>query len=273
MPELPEVETVRSELEDLLADQKVIDIKNPSKFTLRKPVDWPKKKIDVSGVSRWGKRIFINLEDENHFDISLGMTGAFRLDNSYKSKLHDHVVLCLEDQKTKNKSVDRITYLVYNDPRRFGWIQYKNEAPVLKGWDPILSSSKEKEGLIQKMRASKKDLYSFLMDQTHIVGLGNIYVQEALFRAGAYPFKRANKTSYKKLSLVIDKAQEVLREALRYKGTTIINYRSATGQEGGFQDKLKVYGKTKLDKCSVCSGPFKKIQKARSVTFCRSCQK
>jgi len=273
MPELPEVETVRQELESFLIGRKVTEIENPSNLGLRKPVNWPKEKIGISGVSRWGKRLFINLGDEKHFDVSLGMTGSFRREKCYRPKLHDHVVFRLEDQKLESSPIARGVHLIYNDPRRFGWIQYRSEAPVMKGWDPILSSSIEKKELIQKMKSSKKDLYSFLMDQTHIVGLGNIYVQEALFRAKAYPFKRAHKTSYKKLSLIIDKAQEVLREALNHKGTTIINYKSATGQQGGFQNKLQVYGKTNLDKCSLCTGPLKKVKKARSVSFCRYCQK
>jgi len=263
MPELPEVETVRSELAEFLIGRELVKVASPSKKNLRKPLNWPKKTLKINDVTRWGKRLFINFNELEHLDISLGMTGSFRKESNFKARTHDHLVFTLDDSSK----------LIFTDPRRFGWVEYKSGAQNLKGWDPILSPLEEKTNLIKVMKSSKKDLYSFLMDQTNIVGLGNIYVQEALFRAGAYPFKRCHKTSYADLDLIIEKSQEILKEALKFRGTTIINYKSAKGESGGFQNRLRVYGKVNGDLCLSCKGPLKKVQKARSVTFCRVCQK
>ena len=263
MPELPEVETIRGELDELLKGKNLLGFQNPSGYSLRKSFHWPQKKLKVQKVYRWGKKLFIGFNKGSHLDVSLGMTGSFRRDKRYSFKSHDHIVFKLSDQSS----------LVYNDPRRFGWIQYNSHAPSLRGWDPILSPEEGKEQLVKCMKSSRKDLYSFLLDQSHIVGLGNIYVQEALFRAGAHPFKRSYKTSYKNLYSILDKVQEILKEALSYRGTTIINYKSVTGDSGGFQSRLKVYGKSSKDKCLKCLKPLKKVKKARSVTYCRFCQK
>ena len=263
MPELPEVETVREELAEFLVGKEITKFKSPSDKSLRKPVEWPGNRLKVSQVNRWGKKLLIDLDNRAHFDVSLGMTGSFRKQDKYLFKDHDHVLLKLSDGSN----------LIFNDPRRFGWIQYKTNPPKLSGWDPILSPIEGRDKVIKSMKVSKKDLYSFLMDQKHIVGLGNIYVQEALFRAGAYPFRRCNKTSYKVLNLILDKSVEVLKEALEFKGTTIINYKSAKGNSGGFQSRLKVYGKSDKDSCQTCSSPLKRVQKARGITYCRLCQK
>jgi formamidopyrimidine-DNA glycosylase len=263
MPELPEVETVRSELSEFLSDVDLLNVKSPTKLQLRKPVLWPSKKLKVKDVNRWGKRLFLELNNNAYFDVSLGMTGSFRREKKYSFKDHDHLVFELGDHSN----------LVYNDPRRFGWVQYRDGKPVTKGWDPIIGNPSEKEWVVKKMKTSRKDVYSFLMDQSHIVGLGNIYVQEALFRAGVRPFKRCFRVSYAKLYFILEKVEEVLLEALSFKGTTIISYKSAKGESGGFQNRLRVYGKSEKDRCLVCSSPLKKIKKARSVTYCRLCQK
>jgi len=265
MPELPEVETVRKELHSYINDLKILDVSSPSGKSLRKPVNWANKPSKIINVSRWGKRLFIDLENNNHFDVSLGMTGFFRFEDpkSKDFKTHDH--LCFELSNKKK--------LIYNDTRRFGWVEFKSSLPVIKGWDPVLSSKDEKHELVELIKRSQKDLFSFLMDQKHIVGLGNIYVQEALFRAGLNPFKKSNKTSKKKLYILLDEVQSVIFEALKFRGTTIINYRSASGSKGGFQSRLKVYGKSKKDECVVCANPLVRIKKARSVTYCSNCQK
>jgi formamidopyrimidine-DNA glycosylase len=265
MPELPEVETVRKELNTFVKGLKIMNVSSPSGKTLRKPVNWGKTSFKILSVSRWGKRLFIDLEKDTHLDVSLGMTGFFRFkDSKSKSfKTHDH--LCLELSNKKK--------LIYNDTRRFGWIEFKSSLPLIKGWDPVLSSDEEKRELVEVIKKSRKDLFSFLMDQKYIVGLGNIYVQEALFRAGLNPFKKSYKTSKKKLYLLLDEVQSVVFEALKFKGTTIINYRSASGEEGGFQSRLKVYGKSSKNQCVVCAHPLIKIKKARSVTYCSQCQK
>lgn len=265
MPELPEVETVRRELHSYIKDLKILDVSSPSGKTLRKPVNWANKPFKVINVSRWGKRLFIDLENEKHLDVSLGMTGFFRFEDSKVEdfKTHDH--LCFE---LSNKKM-----LIYNDTRRFGWVEFKSSLPVTKGWDPVLSSKDEKNELVKVIKKSQKDLFSFLMDQKYIVGLGNIYVQEALFRAGLNPFKKSYKTSKEKLYLLLDEIESVILEALKYRGTTIINYRSASGSKGGFQNRLKVYGKSKKDECVVCANQLVRIKKARSVTYCSSCQK
>ena len=214
MPELPEVETVRNQLQPFLTGKQILKVKLSDK-SLRKPLVFKRKK-EILGLERWGKRLFFILSDDEHLDISLGMTGKFKIQQDSKLSLHDHVLFSLNDK----------TCLVFNDVRRFGWIELKKGKPQPKGWDPILSDMQNLNEVFKPFKKSKKNLFNFLMSQDHIVGLGNIYVQEALFRAKLSPFRLCEKTSENSFKILIKEIKSVLKEALLHKGSTIINYRS-----------------------------------------------
>lgn len=261
MPELPEVETVRKQLLPKLAGKIIIKVRLSGK-SLRKTLVFTREK-QVLDLKRWGKRLFIILCDNEHFDISLGMTGRFKIQKEPSLSLHDHVLFGLNDE----------TCLIYNDVRRFGWIELKKGQPRYSGWDPILSEDKDLKVVFDSFKKSKKNLFNFLMSQDHIVGLGNIYVQEALFRARLSPFRLCETTNEKSFKVLIAEIKTVLKEALLYKGSTIINYRSFNDEEGGFQKKIKVYGKDKNSECETCHRPLVKVKVSRTVTYCEFCQK
>lgn len=274
MPELPEVESIRGLLEKSVKDRVVISVKK-SKLSLRKPLLKPLshfKDVKTKGFSRWGKKLFIHFEDEGSekidLEVSLGMSGAFRF-YSKKSKaqsyLHDHLTFNFDDDSK----------LIYNDPRRFGWVQSINNLDKSKfdSWDPLLGTDRQKELALRALKKSQRSLYSFLMDQTFITGLGNIYVQESLFRAGINPNQRGYKLSVKRADLLLNECSKILEESVKLGGCTLKDHKLLDGSSGRFQEKLVVYGKKKGEPCVKCGADLIHQKQPRTLTWCRKCQK
>ncbi len=266
MPELPEVETVRLQLEEQILDKKIESV-SKSRLNLRKPFSCSSSKVKnkkIKSLKRWGKRLFIELNTGEYFDVSLGMTGSFRFEDtkSYKKQKHDHVTWTFSNQKK----------LIYNDARRFGWVEFNTEPVDLSGWDPLLSSKKDFQWVVDKAKTKDVDSYTFLMDQKYIVGLGNIYVQEILFRSGVSPFRKIHQCSAKDFESIRKHTGVILKNALKNGGSTILNYKNAAGESGAFQTKLRVYGKKKGEPCLVCKEPISHIQKGRAICYCSNCQ-
>lgn len=264
MPELPEVESVRENLEARLLGQRLVSAAS-STFKLRKDFSAPRlfaEKPKLRALKRHGKRLFLIFPDF-YFDVSLGMSGSFRIEKRRKPQKHDHILLSFTDLN-----------LIYNDPRRFGWVTYlKGEGPVaLKGWDPLLSSEKEFKLVVKKAAISKKTIYAFLMDQDKVVGLGNIYVQEILFLAGFSPFRKTSSLEEADWLKLKRSIRKILNKALKYGGSTILSYKNAKGEQGGFQKKLKVYGKKASEPCSKCKTPIKFVRGLRAICYCPKCQ-
>lgn len=266
MPELPEVETVRRQLEDKILNLE-IDSVSQSKLNLRKPFSCSTKKVKLDSVSelgRWGKRLFIHLDSNQYFDISLGMTGSFRVEseNKFQNIKHDHI-------KIRFTSGER---LVFNDPRRFGWFELQKGGPTLTGWDPVLSPRKDFKAVVAKAKKTEVNAFTFLMDQKNIIGLGNIYVQEILFHSGVSPFRKINKCTASEMELIRKNTNKVLKQALSHGGSTIVNYKNANGESGNFQKKLHVYGKKKGEACTKCKSAIVHKQLSRAICYCPNCQ-
>lgn len=266
MPELPEVESVRQSLEDKILGQNILSAKRSS-FSLRKKNSLKAFKSlegqKILRLERWGKRIFFILSTNEVVDVSLGMTGKFRIEKLYKKQKHDHIVLKLD----KN-------YLVYNDSRRFGWFYFSKEQPLRKGWDPLLGKESDYKKIIKRAQNSTRSLYDFLMDQNNICGLGNIYVQEILFETRLSPHRETMDLSLEDWLRLKRVTRRILKKSLRYGGTTIINYRSLNEKEGLFQKKLKVYGKKNSGICLKCGQKLQSFKTSgRYVTYCKTCQK
>ncbi len=272
MPELPEVETVAANLRCHLPGRKITGVTLRCQ-KLRRPL--PVKALQslvnkaICGVRRRAKYLLIDISDGRILMIHLGMTGTLSLpDTAESSERHDHLDLTLDNGKC----------LRYRDPRKFGLVavvtpdadgqiaELGNLAP-----EP-LSAKFDAEYLFQLSRKRTTPVKTFIMDQRRVVGVGNIYASESLFRARIRPTLKAGKLSRKQCRLLVDTIKEVLNEAIKIGGTTISDFYGVDGSEGKFALKLKVYGRAG-ECCTVCGAPIKKIiLGGRSTFYCPKCQ-
>jgi formamidopyrimidine-DNA glycosylase len=275
MPELPEVETVTIALNQYLLNRKFISIKTHVE-KLRYLLDLENRdeilKHPIVDIRRRAKYIIMEFDNQYALLIHLGMTGSWRLETTgIERQKHDHVEFFLTDNEV----------LRYNDPRRFGFILISklagpgcepDELPVLA---PEPLSEAFNLGWLQHVCAkSKKPIKNLLMDNAMVVGVGNIYASEALFRAGirpTVPAARLTKPRLKKLHTAI---VTVLREAIIAGGTTIQNFTSLNSQEGYFSRELMVYDRAGL-LCLKCQKNYiiRTVVGGRSTFYCRVCQR
>ena len=271
MPELPEVETTLRGIRPHLLHQKVqkVVIRQPS---LRWPIpeDLPDllAKKSVQEVSRRGKYLLLQFP-HGHLMIHLGMSGSLSLvERGTVAGKHDHVDIVLESG----------WLLRYNDPRRFGCVLWLEGEPmehallVNLGPEP-LGELFDDRYLYKRSRHKKMPVKSFLMDSKVIVGVGNIYANEALFRSGIHPLRKASRISaqrYTRLSTVI---REVLAAAIEQGGTTLRDFVGGDGKPGYFKQELQVYGRGG-QACVDCACTLKEVRLAqRSTVYCPHCQR
>ncbi len=271
MPELPEVETTRCGIEPHLRQQIIADV-IIRQHSLRWPVDptlpniLPNQKIQQ--ISRRGKYILLHCT-RGALLIHLGMSGNLRilLEPTPPAK-HDHIDIILKNNVA----------LRFNDPRRFGCFLWMEHDPLqhalLKNLGPEpLTTEFNSDYLYQQSRKRNVPIKTFIMDGNIVVGVGNIYANEALFSAGIHPKKSAktiSKESYKKLTKTI---KQVLAAAIKQGGTTFRNFISSDGKPGYFKQKLKVYGRSGMP-CLTCKTILKEIRLGqRSTVFCGKCQR
>lgn len=272
MPELPEVETTRRGIEPLVASKTVekVLIHNPS---LRWPIPAELEKYlpgqKILAVSRRSKYLLFEC-DKGTLIIHLGMTGHLRCvsgADSVERRKHDHFEIHFNDG----------TALRYNDSRRFGTILWTESDPlqhpllVKLGPEPF-SEQFSTEYLYERSRGRRVAVKPFIMDSHVVVGVGNIYASEALFRAGVSPKKPAgkvSKVSYAKLHRAI---VAVLGEAIDAGGTTIRDFADTEGNPGYFKQQLQVYGRSGQE-CVVCNDTIRQVKLGqRSTYYCPGCQ-
>lgn len=295
MPELPEVETVRRGLEPAIAGQRIArveqrrpDLRFPFPENFRQRLEGK----TVESLTRRAKYILVRLSSGETLVVHLGMTGRFTVaaapDAPRRATAtfvyaagepgkHDHVVLHL-----KNGAV-----ITYNDARRFGFMLLMSDAeleahPLFAhlGVEP-LGNAFNADYVATRAIGKGVDLKAFLMDQRIIAGLGNIYVCEALHRAGLSPNRGAKSLADKRgrpterAERLVPAIKSVLTEALAAGGSTLRDYRHADGELGYFQHAFSVYGRT-AERCRKpgCSGLIRRsVQAGRSTFFCSHCQK
>ncbi|KTC66445.1 formamidopyrimidine-DNA glycosylase (plasmid) [Legionella adelaidensis] len=269
MPELPEVETTKRGIAPYLKN-KVIDKIIVRQDKLRVEVT-PRLHELCSGqtivdIHRRGKFLILQLT-RGSILIHLGMSGHLYLSQQSDLKKHDHIDLCLKNG----------TILRYNDPRRFGLWVYVTENPAhslhLKNLGPEpLSSDFNSQYLFLQSRNRKQCIKSFLMNNTTVVGVGNIYATESLFLAGIHPQKMAGMLTPKECDNLCEQIKSVLLAAIHAGGTTLKDFLSVEGKPGYFSHSLRIYGKENQP-CSQCNTPIKKVTIAgRSSAFCPHCQ-
>ncbi len=273
MPELPEVETIRKSLEKELKNRTIVDvvvnyeniIAEPTVFSFVEQI----KNQTIHQLKRYGKWLIFEL-DQYVLLSHLRMEGKyfFRTKEDPISK-HEHVIFCLDDDRE----------LRYHDTRKFGrmYLLKKEEAydvpPLsklgLEPWDSLLTVTYLKEKLKNKTIPIK----TCLLDQSIIVGIGNIYANEILFLSRISPLKKSNCLTKKELERIIENTRTVLKEAIEMGGSTIRSYHPSEGIDGMFQQKLYVHGKDGTP-CPVCGKPIqKKFINGRSSYYCAHCQK
>jgi formamidopyrimidine-DNA glycosylase len=271
MPELPEVETTLRGIEPFVLKQKITSVVIRH-FGLRWPIQ-PDIAAVLTGqtietVHRRGKYLLLTTT-EGTLIIHLGMSGSIRiLTAPALPKKHDHVDILFGNQ----------TCLRFTDPRRFGAFLWTTETPeehpLLNhlGPEPLsdLFTGKYLWGVAKKRKVPAK---SFIMDSKVVVGVGNIYANEALFAAGISPKKAAGKISLARYVVLVEAIQLILRAAIKQGGTTLKDFVSSDGSKGYFKVHLKVYGRGG-EPCLVCKTTLKEIRLGqRSTVYCTRCQK
>jgi len=273
MPELPEVETITKALISHLLEHKIKQIDTHieglrySLAPAKNPILLDKKIISVRRRARY---IIIEMTKCHAFIIHLGMSGSLRVVPTKEKRLkHEHIVWHLDNGMT----------LRFNCPRRFGFVKVctlpKAGAEPLElnklGPEP-LSSEFDAAYLYQASRRRSGSIKSFIMNNAIVVGVGNIYVSEALFESGISPLRKAMTLTKKQCSKLVDEIKKVLTHSIEIGGTTISDYKKVDGSEGEFVQHLKVYGNDK--NCSVCKTPIKQKRLAgRNSYYCPKCQK
>jgi len=269
MPELPEVETSVQAIQEF-SNQNIesIEIYNPN---LRWKVDCKAFKnlsgLKVSKIDRRAKYIIFHL-NHSQILIHLGMTGTLRIakkeSNFYKK--HDHVEFIFQRGK-----------LIFNDPRRFGSLHLISDPSthfLLKNLGPEpLSEKFSGNYLYNKIKKSLSPIKNTLMNQKHVVGIGNIYANEILFDAQIRPTRKSKTLTKKENFKIADSAKKILLHAIKAGGTTLQDFYQPDGNKGYFKIDLKVYDREDK-KCLVCKkGVIKRIiQAQRSTFYCQKCQ-
>ncbi|MBM7687671.1 DNA-formamidopyrimidine glycosylase [Enterococcus ureilyticus] len=272
MPELPEVETVRKGLEKLVVGKTIKEV----------TVLWPRiietPEVDVFAQQLIGQTIE-NMERRGKFLIfkltNYDLISHLRMEGKYEThdpqndrNKHTHVIFTFTDE----------TELRYLDVRKFGRMTLveKNQAGLYKGIlalgpEPVPSQFKLSE-FRSGLKKHHKAIKPLLLDQRLVTGLGNIYVDEALWEAKIHPEQPADTLKAKEIERLYHAIIDVLGRAVEAGGTTIRSYLNALGEAGTFQISLNVYGQTEKP-CSRCGTPIKKIKVAqRGTHFCPKCQ-
>ncbi len=287
MPELPEVEIVRQSLDKKIKQKKVKKViirnrnlrfkipSNFSSFLLNKKII----KID-----RFSKYLILHLSNKSFCLLHLGMSGTVHIikknkknlitnssfyNSPYVTKKHNHVEIVFDKIK-----------IVYNDPRRFGFFQvihnYKNLKKRFSHLGPEPFHLKFNiEYVFSYFKGKQKNIKNFLIDQSFVSGIGNIYASEILFFCRINPKKKARDLKKEDCKDIIINSKKVLLDSIKKGGSSIRNFKNISGEKGSFQKSFKVYDREGLNcKRINCDGIIqKKIISNRSTFFCNTCQK
>lgn len=274
MPELPEVETTRRGISPYSEKQqieKIVIRQRQLRWAVPAGLEKRCRGKTIQTIKRRAKYLLLELENGNII-IHLGMSGSLRIIDSKNSKQeppgkHDHVDFLLANGKT----------LRFNDPRKFGcvlWQEKDESLSLLENMGPEpLTEAFNAEYLFKKSRKKTVAVKQFIMNNTVVVGVGNIYANESLFRAGVRPQKPAGKVTRKQYQQLVDEIKQVLSAAIEQGGTTLRDFVGGDGKPGYFQQTLLVYGRGGED-CKRCGSSLKEIRQGqRASTYCPNCQK
>nr|CRH06301.1 formamidopyrimidine/5-formyluracil/ 5-hydroxymethyluracil DNA glycosylase [Candidatus Magnetococcus massalia] len=274
MPELPEVETTLRGIETVVSGEKI------AKITVRQPrLRWPIPEAElqqqlvgapVTALTRRAKYILWHSE-QGVMLMHLGMSGSLRiLPEDEPAGKHDHVDIVMESG----------SLIRFNDPRRFGallWLPatepYEAHSLLARLGPEPLGDQFSGAKLYAQSRGKKGAVKNFIMDQSVVVGVGNIYASESLFRAGILPTRPAGKVSKAKYLQLAEAIRAVLTASIEQGGTTLRDFHGSDGKPGYFVQSLSVYGRAG-EACPSCGAQVqKRVVGQRSTFFCKVCQR
>lgn len=274
MPELPEVETVCRGLAKTILGKKII---NATNFRPNLRIPFPENFSDalngrtIANIERRAKYILITLDDDTIIIAHLGMSGKMVVYDKFQNqrKNHDHALFQFDDGKE----------VVFNDPRRFGLITFSDIANIDShkliahlGVEPLEDEFSGKK-LYELLKNKNTPIKNTIMDASIVVGVGNIYVCEALFRSAILPTCKSRSISLKKCEELATNIKDVLNEAILSGGSTLRDYVQSSGDSGYFQHQFYVYGR-EGEPCNICNNSIQRIkQSGRSTFYCSKCQK
>jgi formamidopyrimidine-DNA glycosylase len=290
VPELPEVEVTRQRLAPILVGRAIdrVETTKDSYFFLTKPEELKRRLTGrtVTELNRHGKYLLAELDDGNRLLLHLGMTGqlfssavsSVRLFSAktrgslppealreFKADAHTHLSLHFKDAGPS---------VLFRDVRKFGKVlilragDHDRRLDKL-GVDALLASG---ETLLSAARARKIPIKTLLLDQEVIAGIGNIYADEALFYAKVRPTRRAFRVTARECQAIVLAAQRVMKRSIETGGSSISDYVTPDGSDGGYQNERKVYARKGLP-CPVCKAPIRRVVIAtRSTHYCAKCQ-
>jgi len=262
MPELPEVETVVQTLKGMILNTQITDVL--IRYDLIRSREFEVIGQTIRNITRRGKYIIFHLDD--YYMIShLRMEGKYFVKENEPFEKHEHIIFYLNDSRT----------LRYHDVRKFGTFDLIPK-DLLEDFFTNLGPepfSDEFTGEYLLLKARKKPVKNFLLDQSVVAGIGNIYVNEICFITNLHPMRTVDTLSIDDMNRIVDATRKVLKKAIDLGGTTIRSYTSSLGVTGRFQNELLVHDKLGED-CPVCGSKITKIKvSGRGTYLCEDCQK
>lgn len=271
MPELPEAESISRALDKALRRKKIsrVEVFFPRLRTSLEPLTKAGLEgLRFAGCRRRARYAVADLEDGRSLTMHFGMSGVVRVESvEVPRRKHEHVWITLDDGKA----------FKFEDPRRFGFLEVHKRGA--DGWPECLagigveplSRAFTARFLYEASRGRKKTVKEFVMDNSIVTGIGNIYAAETLFACGISPLRRADSLSAEECAAIVKNAKRILRLAIRWGGTTVSDYKNVDGSEGKFVQKLRIYAKKKCPKCS-CDVAHPVVG-GRTSWYCPVCQK
>lgn len=279
MPELPEVESLRRDLEARILGARVERAHLLRSDVLHRSAGGPEIPLPdgsvVTRLARHGKQLVVETADHGCLLVHLGMSGSLRVvsdadAHAIDQERHVHARWALRTRQ------GALIHVRHRDPRRFGWLE---SHPTMRSivetcWNQLGPDALDVQAshLLAAFADSRRVLKSALLDQSVTAGIGNIYVDESLFRAGLHPCTQVHRLKADQVDRLATIIRTVLHQAVARGGSTIQDHRTADGGWGSFQKLHKVYGRAGQP-CATCKAPLRSmLVQQRMTVFCKVCQ-
>ena len=281
MPELPEVENVRRDLSASLEGCVFRDVTIHRLDVIKSPRRQPRKRASsllvggtATGFHRHGKRLALEVDDGRALEFSLGMSGQMIVETEEREsdRTHAHLIWTLESPSSGDRH-----RLIWRDPRRFGgvWAWPDVETMIEEKWSKIGRDAltMEYESFRDQIGKTRRSIKTALLDQGLVAGIGNIYADEALHRAGIRPRRMSARLRHRELKALFTATREILMEAIEAGGSTIQSFKDPRGGQGRYQSAHAVYGRSGQP-CHRCGTEIRStVLNGRTTSWCVECQK